>query len=179
MTLAIILVIVAALALIFILGITVSRSLQVSEGASLAGKIQPIDVAAFRNLINPAEDDYLRRRLPASEFRVVRRQRLHAMAAYVQTAGRNAAVLVRMGQSALAAADPQTSEAARQLVDNALLLRRNAAFALVRIYVALAWPNSGLAATPILHGYERLNGSAMLLGRLQNPAVPVRISATL
>jgi hypothetical protein len=179
MTLAIILVIIAVLALVFILGFTVSRSLQVSEGAGLAGKIQPIDVAAFRNLINPAEDDYLRRRLPTSEFRVVRRQRLRAMAAYVQTAGRNAAVLVRMGQSALAAADPQTSEAARQLVDNALLLRRNAAFALVRIYIALAWPNSGLAATPVLHGYERLNGSAMLLGRLQNPAVPVRISATL
>jgi hypothetical protein len=179
MTLAIIFVIVAALALSFILGITVSRGLQVSQGANLAGKIQPIDVAAFRNLIDPAEDDYLRRRLRPSEFRHVRRQRLRAMAAYVQTAGRNAAILVRMGQSALSAADPRTSEAARQLVDNALMLRRNAAFALVRIYVALAWPDSGLAATPILHGYERLNGSAMLLGRLQNPAAPVRISATL
>lgn len=179
MTLAIILVLVAALALIFILGITVSRSLQVTEGANLAGKIQPIDVAAFRNLIDPVEDDYLRRRLRPSEFRQVRRERLRAMAAYVQTAGRNAAILIRMGQSAFSAADPRTSEAARQLVDNALLLRRNAAFALLRIYVALAWPNSGLAATPILHGYERLNGSAMLLGRLQNPAAPVRISATL
>jgi hypothetical protein len=179
MILAIILVIAAALALIFILGTTLSRSMQVSEGSSLASKIQPIDIAAFHNLVSPAEDDYLRRRLPASEFRLVRRQRLRAMAAYVQTAGRNAAILVRMGQSALASADPQTSEAARQLVDNALLLRRNAAFALVRIYIALAWPNSGLAATPILHGYERLNGSAMLLGRLQNPAAPVRVSATL
>ena len=179
MTLAIILVIVAVLALIFILRFTVSRSLQVSEGASLAGKIQPIDVAAFRNLINPAEDEYLRRRLSASEFRVVRRQRLRAMAAYVQTAGRNAVVLIRMGENAIAAADPQTLEAARQLVDNALLLRRNATLALVRIYIALVWPNSGLAATPILHGYERLNGSAMLLGRLQNPAAPVRISASL
>ena len=38
MTLAIILVIVAALALIFILGVTVFRSLQVSEGTNLAGK---------------------------------------------------------------------------------------------------------------------------------------------
>ena len=179
MTLAIILIVAAALALVFILGLTVTRSLQVSGGASLAGKIQPIDVAAFRNLINPAEDEYLRRRVSASEFRVVRRQRLRAMAAYVQTAGRNAAVLIRMGQTALVTSDPQTSDAARQVVDNALLLRRNAAFALVRIYVALAWPNSGLAATSILHGYERLNGSAMLLGRLQNPAVPVRISATL
>jgi len=179
MTLAIIFVIAAALALVFILGVTVSRSLQISEGASLAGKIQPIDVDAFRNLIDPAEDDYLRRRLPASEFRVVRRQRLRAMAAYVQTAGRNAAVLVIMGQNALTSADAQTAEAARRLVDNALLLRRNAAFALVRIYIALAWPNSGLAAVPVLDGYLQLNGSAMLLGRLQNPAVPVRISATL
>jgi hypothetical protein len=179
MTLAIVLVIAAALALAFILGVALSRSLQLSAGTNLATQIQPIDVEAFRNLIDPAEDDYLRRRLPAAEFRVVRRQRLRAMAAYVHTAGRNAAVLVRMGQAALAAGDAPTAEAARRLVDNALLLRRNAAFALLRIYVALAWPNSGLAAEPVLRGYEKLNGSAMLLGRLQNPAIPVRISATL
>ncbi len=99
------------------------------------------------------------------------------MAAYVQAAGRNAAILVRIGQSALMSSDSHAVEAARQLIDNALLLRRNAAFALLRIYVALAWPDSGMAAAPILNGYERLNGSAMLLGRLQNPAAPVRISA--
>ena len=179
MTLAIILVIAAALALVFILSVAVSRSLQVSEGASLAARIQPIDVEAFRNLIDPAQAEYLRRRLPASEFRLVQRQRLRAMAAYVQTAGRNAAVLVMIGQNASTSADAQTGEAARRLIDNALLLRRNAAFALLRIYIALAWPNSGLAAAHFLDGYERLNGSAMLLGRLQNPAVPVRISAAL
>jgi hypothetical protein len=179
MTLAIILVIAAALALVFILSVTLSRSLQISAGAGLAAQIQPVDVEAFRNLVDPVEDDYLRRRLPAAEFRLVRRERLRAMAAYVRTARRNAAVLVSMGQSALTASDAQTAKAARQLVDNALLLQHNATFALLRIHVALAWPNSGLAAAPILHGYEQLNGSAMLLGRLQNPAAPVRISATL
>jgi hypothetical protein len=179
MTLAIILVIAAALALVFILGVAASRSRQISSSASLAGQIQPIDVEAFRVLVDPAEDDYLRRRLSAAEFRVVRRERLRAMAAYIRIAGRNAAVLVRMGQGALTVGDADTAEAARRLVDNALLLRRNAAFALLRIYIALAWPNSGLAAVAVLHGYEQLNGSAMLLGRLQNPAAPVRISATL
>jgi hypothetical protein len=179
MTLAIILVIAAALALVFILGVAASRSLQISSSASLAGQIQPIDVEAFRVLVDPAEDDYLRRRLSAAEFRVVRRERLRAMAAYIRIAGRNAAVLVRMAQGALTVGDADTAEAARRLVDNALLLRRNAAFALLRIYIALAWPNSGLAAVAVLHGYEQLNGSAMLLGRLQNPAAPVRISATL
>src|ERR1700681_4769503 len=103
MTIAIILVVAAALALIFILSVTVARSLQISAGTALATQIQPIDVEAFRNLVDPAEDDYLRQRLPASEFRAVRRERLRAMAAYIQAANRNARVLVSMGQAALTA----------------------------------------------------------------------------
>ncbi len=183
MTLAIILVVVAAMALLLILRAALSRNLQISADASLVGQIQPIDVAAFRNLIEPSEDTYLRRRLPTAEFRMVQRQRLRATACYVRTAGQNAAVLVRMGQNALTAGDARTAEAARQLVDNALLLRRNAAFALCKIYIAMAWPHSNWAGTPalqspVLQNYERLNGTAMLLGRLQNPAAPLRIAAS-
>ncbi len=178
MTLAIILVVAAALALIFIFSVAISRSLQIS-GRSPVGRIRPVDIQAFRNLIDVTEDEYLRRRLPPADFRTVRRARLRAMAAYIRVAAQNSAVLVHIGQNALLANDPQTVQAARQLIDQALLLRRNAAFALLKIYAAMAWPNSGFAASPILHGYEQLNGSAMLLGRLQNPAVPVRISAGL
>jgi len=177
MTLAIVLVIAAAVALVLILGMAVSRGLQVSGSA--AEQILPIDIEAFRNLVDPAEDEYLKRRLPAAQYRSVQRERLRATAVYIRAASRNASVLAFVGQAALSASDTQTAEAARQLVDNALLLRRNAGFALMRIYVALAWPNSGLAAASVLRGYEQLNGSAMLLGRLQNPRVPVRISAVL
>ena len=67
MTLAIILVVAAVLALIFILSITVSRSLQVSN-TSLAGRIQPLDLEAFRNLTDAAEDEYLRCRLATGRF---------------------------------------------------------------------------------------------------------------
>ena len=177
MTLALVLVIAAAFALVIILGITVSTRLQISPRLAVVQKIEPIDIEAFRNLVNPTENEYLRRRLSAAEFRTVQRERLRAAAAYIRVAGRNAAVLVAIGQAALSANDGATVEAARQLVDNALLLRRNASVALLRIYVALAWPHSALAAAPVLHGYEQLSGRAMLLGRLQNPAVPVRIAA--
>ena len=177
MNLAIVLVAIATLSLLLILRITVSRSLQISSGTSPAGQLQPIDLEAFRNLVNPAEDEYLRRRLPPSEFRTVRRERLRAVAAYVQASGRNAAALINIGQAALAANDAHTAEAARQLVNDALLLRRNATFALLKIYLVLAWPHSVLSAAPVLRGYEQMNGSAMLLGRLQNPATPVRIAA--
>jgi hypothetical protein len=176
MTLAIVLVIIAAVGLAVILRLAVARSLQIPAGRNLAGQIQPIDVEAFRNLANPAEDAYLLRRLPPNEFRRVQRERLLAMSAYVQTAGRNATVLIEIGQAALTSGHAPTAEAARELVEQALLLRRNAAVVLLRIYISLAWPTTGRAAAPILRGYEQLSGRAMLLSRLQNPVSPVRIS---
>jgi hypothetical protein len=176
MNLALVLVIAAVFALATILSVAVTRSLQTRESA-LAGTIRPIDVEAFRNLINPAEDEYLRRRLPAGQFRVVRRERLRAMAAYVHVAASNAAVLVRVSEVALASGDAHVAEAAYQLVNDALLLRRNCALALVRIYLALAWPYSGFAAVRVVERYERVSVTAMLLGRLQNPTTSVRLSA--
>jgi hypothetical protein len=177
MNLAIVLVITAVFALATILSVAITRSLQSRKSVEPAGAIRPIDVPAFRNLINPAEDEYLRRRLPPGTFRVVRRERLLAMAAYVRVAADNATVLVRVGQTAVAGGDPRVAEAAHKLVNDALLLRRNSVVALARIYLALAWPNSGLAAVPVADRYEQLSGAAMLLGRLQNPAVAVRLSA--
>jgi len=179
MTLAIILVVAAAVALGIILRLAVTRSSQVRENVGLVATIHPIDIEAFRNLINPAEDDYLRRRLPPSQFRVVRRERLRAMAAYVQVAASNATVLVRVGQGALSSNDPRVLRVAQQVVNDALLLRRNTTVALARIYLAVAWPNSDFAAVRVVDRYEELSGAAMLLGRLQNPAVPVRLSALL
>jgi hypothetical protein len=179
MSLAIVIVISATLALAVILSVAVTRSLQVKGSVRTALAIRPIDIEAFRNLIDPAEDAYLRRRLPPAQFRVVRRERLRAMAAYVHVAGSNAAVLVRVGEAALASADPHVAGAAQQLVSDALLLRRNTTVALVRIYLALAWPSSGFAALRVVERYEQLSGAAMRLGRLQNPAVAVRLSASI
>lgn len=174
MTLAIVLIIAAVFGLIFLVRVTFLQARQRSGGTQ---ELDVIDLDAFRNLVDPSEAAYLRRRLPAAEFRRVQRARLRAMASYVHAAGRNAAVLLRVGQNALAGKDAQTSQAARELVDNAALLRRNSTFALLRIYISWAWPDAGLAADPILHDYERLNGSAMLLGRLQNAASPGNTSA--
>jgi hypothetical protein len=175
--LAIALVVVAVVFLAVIFRVTVSRGLQIAAGASLAKQVKPIDIEAFRNLADPSEDEYLRLRLPAAEFRRVRRERLRAMSAYIRVAGRNATVLIHIGQAAFTSSHEPTAEAARHLVNQALLLRRNAAFALFKIHIALAWPTSELTTAPILRAYEQLNGSVMLLSRLQNPAAPVRIAA--
>ena len=178
MNLAIVIVIFAAVALAIILWVAVSRGLQTSGRSRLnSGAIRPIDIEAFRNLIDSAEDGYLRPICRPAEFRAVRRKRLRAMAAYVHVAESNAVVLIRVGEAALASGDEKVAGAAQQLVNDALLLRRNTTLALARIYLALAWPNSGFAAARVIERYEQLSGAAMLLGRLQNPVVPVRLSA--
>jgi hypothetical protein len=182
MIIAVLIVIAALLALALMLWLWLSRGLQPSPGAklpgtNLEGQIEPIDVAAFRNLVDPAEDAYLRLHLSPAQFRATQRSRLRARAAYVLAAGRNATVLVRMGQTALATQDTRAQEAARQLVNDALLLRRNATVALVRIYADMVWPNGSTATAGLIDGYERLSSSAMLLGRLRNPAMPLRVTA--
>jgi hypothetical protein len=177
MNLAIILVIAAVVVLGVIVRLAVSGSLQAKRSLSSVTAIRSLDVEAFRNLISPAEDEYLRRQLPRRQFRQVRRARLRAMAAYVHIAGDNAGVLVGLGEAALATGDPRVAEAARQLVEHALLLRRNTTLALARIYVALAVPSSNFAAVRVVERYEQVSGSAMLLGRLQNPRAAVRLSA--
>lgn len=178
MTLVIILVIVAVLALLLILRIAVFGNPQVHPGSDPAEQIEPIDLEAFRNLVDPDEAKYLRQCLPMSEFRRVQRERLLAAAAYVKIAARNAAVLAGIGQNVLATGDPSTLGAAQQLIESALVLRRNSALAMIRIYLEFVWPKSGLAAASVLRAYEKLDGRAMLLGRLRNPALPIRISAS-
>jgi hypothetical protein len=177
MNLAIVLVVAAAIALGIILRLALTQSLQTRGSAELNGAIRPIDIEAFRNLINPAEDHYLRQHLPPPQFRMVRRERLRAMAAYVRVASDNAAALVRIGETALASGNTSLAAAAGELVNDALLLRRNTTVALARIYLALAWPYSEFAAVRVVERYEHVSGAAMLLGRLQNPAVAVRLSA--
>jgi len=176
MTLAIFIFATSILALAFIRYHSVGRSLELRRATEVGNRIRPVDIAAFRNLVEPAEREYLRQNLPPGDFRVVQRARLRATAAYIQQAAQNASLLIRVGQAALAAGDPRTMQAARELVNNALLVRRNAALVQTRIYLAMVWPRGTLSATTILESYQQLNGSAMLLGRLHNPAAPIRLS---
>jgi len=176
MTLAFVLIAVALVSLILIVRIGVVGKLQIANRAFSAEAIEPLDLEAFRRLVDPEEDAYLVLRLPSADLRRVRRARLRAMAAYVHVAGRNAAALVILAQQALASSDAQMHAAALQLLNQALLLRRNSALALMRIYLAFVWPHRMLPSDRVLYGYQQLSGAAMLLGRLRNPAAPVRIS---
>ena len=72
----------------------------------LAGKTRPVDLEAFRNLVDPGEEDFLHSNLLPRQFRTVQRERMRAALEYVQNASHNAAFLLRMGEAAARNPEP-------------------------------------------------------------------------
>ncbi len=166
----------ALIAFVTVLGAGFARKRQSARKRNIALDVIPLDIEAFRNLTDPAEDAYLHLHLPPAELRKVRRVRLRAMAAYIRLASRNAAMLAEIGQASLVQDDPRRAEAARQLVNEAFQLRRNASLALGRIYISMAWPGTSSAVRGFQDQYLKVGASAMLFGRLHNPQQASRFS---
>ena len=135
--------------------------------------LQPIDLQSFQNLIDPAQDMYLRRRLTGKAFRTVQRARRVAAAEYLWRLAQNAGTLVRAGQCARAAANAQVASAGRSLASVAVMTRVLALLALARLSLGIAFPQTTARCKPILEQYDVMTTMYMRLGllwRSQRPA---------
>jgi len=135
---------------------------------NLAGHIRSVDIEAFRNLIDPEEEDFLRHRLPPAEFRKIQRERLRAAVEYISCAAQNAATLLRLGEAARGSPDPATAEAAEKLVDHAIRLRLYAFQAIPRLYFGIILPGWHPSSLRVVESYEQLTRQVVRLG-LQYP----------
>ncbi len=154
-------------------------AISVARLVDLQGRTTTIDLAAFRNLTSPQEEEYLRQQLPAREFRSIQRQRMRAAIAYIQGALQNAAILLRLGEAAQRSADLQLAAAGRKLVDTAIRMRLYAFFALLKLYLNLAFPGLRLSPSAVADRYEGLTEAMARFTRLQQPALVTRISVSL
>jgi hypothetical protein len=145
----------------------------------LEGQTQPIDLEAFRNLMDPAERDYLREHVSRADFRRLERQRMRAARVYVRRAAHNAAVLVRLGEAAQASADAEIARAGQELVNSALQLRLNALVVEGQLLARMVLPSGGPGSAAILENYQGLIDRVSRLCRLQHPAYAARAAAAL
>jgi hypothetical protein len=173
-----ILVLVALMALLLMYAAR-GKSPAVGELDDLVGRTKPVDIEAFRNLIDPAEEDFLRESLPAREFRAIQRERLRAALEYVGCAAHNAAILVRLGEAARLSLDPKIAEAGQQLLDTALRLRLYALLSTMRLYLGIALPGTRLSAGRLVDNYQHLSSLAGQLAFMQHPARASRLPAIL
>lgn len=136
-----------------------------AEAPSVSGLV-PIDVDAFRNLIDEREELYLRERLPALEFRKVHCERMRAAVEYVRAAYANAGILVRIAEAARESADPQMAEAAGKLFDNAVQLRWYAVQVIPRLYIRMLLPGTSTTPRNLFDRYDIVTRQALVLGRV-------------
>jgi hypothetical protein len=121
-------------------------------------KKHEVDLAAFRLLLDPAEEKYLRASLPLPQFRAFQRQRLRLALDSLDLIGKNAVMLMKLGQLAKASADPGLIREADELIHGALRLRVN--LSLVQPCLGLKWlfPGWAVSVPELALPYEELLG---------------------
>jgi hypothetical protein len=169
----------AVLAVLVLVRAVVRQHRPVPDLQALEQYTRPVDLAAFRNLIDPVEEDYLRESLPAGPFRAIQRKRLRAALEYVQRAAYNADILSRVGEAARRSSNPEMAVAAGELVNNAVRLRINAKLVTVVLYARMLMPGARLSVGRITDAYENLTQGVARLVRLRNPAQAGRVVAAI
>ena len=178
MAIVLVIAIAALLAAVFFLRVSHGHAEAISNIDQLSGRTKPIDIIAFRNLVDPSETDFLRRNLPARDFRSVHRERTYAAAEYVQRIAHNAAVLLRLGQAARTNPDPEIARAAQAMVERALAVRMLSMQVLIKLHIQ-AVLGIDFFHRDIFDRYGRLTESVALFTRLQRPAYSSHVLAML
>ena len=169
MMLSFALVLASLLVLALLLRAAHSRRPNLNEPRELARQLQSVDIEAFRNLIDPAEEQFLRANLTRREFHAVRRERLLATLDYVRHASHNAAILSRLGEAARRNSDPRLAEAGQRLVDNAIRLRMFALFSMTQLYLGILLPGVHISPSRLAESYQQLTGLASQVTVMQRP----------
>jgi len=139
-------------------------------------RIQPVDLEAFRNLIDPEEEEFLRVNLPAADFRKIQRERLRAAVEYISCARDNAAVLLHLAEPARRSTEPAVAEAAARLINDAVSLRLYALLVIPKLYVGMVLPGRPVIPVRVADRYEQLTRQVARLG-LRTPAADAAMQA--
>lgn len=123
-----------------------------------------LDIEAFRNLVDPDEEAFLRDNLPPRKFREIKRQRAWAALLYAWEAGGAATALARVGQAAQRSSDPKIAASGTQLSENAFRLRLQTISACLRLSAEILLPNlHSRPVPPLVDQYERAEETLFLL----------------
>jgi len=176
---AYVLVAVALVVLLLLLYLEGGHLSSVRHIEDLAGQTRPVDIEAFRNLLDPKEDDFLRMNLRPSDFRVAQRERARSAVDYIRNTSHNAACLTRLGEAAAKSPDPRVAKAGRELVDTALRLRTLAILATLQLYLRMATPAAQFSYGKLADNYQHLSSLAGQVALLQDPTEASKLSALL
>jgi hypothetical protein len=131
-----------------------------------AQAFRSLDMEAFRNLVDSAEEAFLRDNLSPKKFREIKRQRAWAALIYAWEAGRAATALAKVGQAVQRSSDPKIAASGVQLSENAFRLRLQTIGASIRLLTEILLPDlRGRSLPSLVDQYERTAETLFRLGR--------------
>ncbi|HZR55850.1 MAG TPA: hypothetical protein VFA74_03175 [Terriglobales bacterium] len=145
-----------------------STALAVAETRSITEPL--VDIAAFRNLVDPGEEEFLRSNLPPRLFRTIQRERLLAAVEYVQCAAGQARMLVRLVEGTRNQNTGELPQISEELAAAAIRLRALSIVVLLSLYLRVAFPGLRISLVQIPTIYENVMG----LGKLANVKRPAQ-----
>lgn len=122
----------------------------------LSQHLRPLDFEAFLNLVDPAEEEFLRREVSPADFAEIRKERMRAVLEYMAAARHNAAVLLRLGEAAQRSQDEALVRAGEQMVAGALTFRTNAVLLTLKIELGI-FTGLPVSLAPLRERYAALN----------------------
>jgi hypothetical protein len=172
MTASLIVVSIALLILVFVIRVARGGGAAVSRPEELPQHTIPVDLAAFRNLIDSEDEQYLARNLDPRRFRQVQKQRRRATLEYIYAAAHNASVLLRFAQAARASADPEVAKSAAEFATVAISVRLVCLVLILKLHLPIAVK---VAMVNFTSRYERASFALSRVVRLQQPTLTTRV----
>ena len=123
--------------------------------------IRSLDMEAFRNLLDPEEEEFLRASLPPPEFRRIKRERSRTALVYIKELSWVSLQFTRFGGAAQRSPDPLIAAWGKQIANSAIYLRLRALDASAQLILSATFP--GLHPRPLRSLFEQYDRATGLL----------------
>jgi len=125
-----------------------------SFGEQITPAFYAVDVVAFRNLLSPDEEDFLRHALTTSSYRKVHRARLRAVQEYLLWIAANCATLIAILRLRITEPETESAGDTESIVRGALRLRLISLGFWLLLWIEFAMPGVQIRPFAAVRRYE-------------------------
>ena len=129
--------------------------------------IHPVDLKAFRTLMDRDDELFLRASLPRGKFFHLKRERIRVTLGYVSRIAANASAVVRMSEASRLSPMPEVAAAATQVMELATQIRMQCILAMTKLSLEYAIPSLQFTPAMLVPKYQTLRDNWSRLGDLQ------------
>lgn len=129
--------------------------------------IRPVDLQAFRVLMDRDDETFMRKKLPRSTFSQLKRLRIRVTLRYVTRIAANASAVLHIGETARLSSSPEVAETAAQAMELAGQIRLQCLLAMAKLSVEYAVPSLQLTPAMLVPKYQSLKENVSRLGDLK------------